>query len=130
MFLAIPLSASIAPVGGRSQAAVLQGLQGVRDSGVPIRGLFFFFNGRHKSGRLDLEAIDMAVRAAMHQAGAAALTELLQFPAPAAEQRTIFCSCARAGYFRRRLLHETERTWNEPKNAGVFRGATMALLVT
>ena len=37
---------------------------------------------RRKTGRLDLEAIEMAVRSAMHQAGAAALTELLQFPAP------------------------------------------------
>ena len=46
------------------------------------------FTGRRKTGRLDLEAIEMAVRSAMHQAGAAALTELLQFPAPAADQRT------------------------------------------
>ena len=35
----------------------------------------------------------MAVRSAMPQAGAAALTELLQFPAPGADQRTIPCSC-------------------------------------
>jgi hypothetical protein len=40
-----------------------------------------------------LEAIEMAVRSAMHQAGAAALTELLQFPAPAADQRTLPCGC-------------------------------------
>ena len=35
----------------------------------------------------------MAVRSAMHQAGAAGLAELLQFAAPAADQRTIPCSC-------------------------------------
>ena len=35
----------------------------------------------------------MAVRSAMHQAGAAALTDLLQFPAPAADQRAIACGC-------------------------------------
>jgi hypothetical protein len=35
----------------------------------------------------------MAVRSAMHQAGAAALSELLQFPAPDTDQRTIPCSC-------------------------------------
>jgi hypothetical protein len=35
----------------------------------------------------------MAVRSAMHQAGAAALTELLQFPVPDADQRTLPCSC-------------------------------------
>ena len=40
------------------------------------------FNGRRKTGRLDLEAVEMAVRAAMHHAGSAALTELLQFAAP------------------------------------------------
>jgi len=33
------------------------------------------------------------VRSALHQAGAAALSELLQFPAPAADLRTLPCSC-------------------------------------
>ena len=37
------------------------------------------FNGRRKTGCLDLEAIEMAVRSALHQAGAAALSKLLQF---------------------------------------------------
>src|SRR6185369_7569323 len=45
------------------------------------------FGARRKTGRLDLEALEMAVRSAMHQAGAAALTKLLQFPAPATDQR-------------------------------------------
>jgi hypothetical protein len=58
------------------------------------------FNGRRKTGRLDLEAIEMAVRSAMHQAGAAALTELLQFAAPAADQRTIPCSCGHQAHYR------------------------------
>jgi len=35
----------------------------------------------------------MATRAAMHQAGGAVLTELLQYPAPDANHRTILCSC-------------------------------------
>jgi hypothetical protein len=35
----------------------------------------------------------MAVRSAMHHAGATALTELLQFPAPAADQRSLPCPC-------------------------------------
>ncbi len=43
------------------------------------------FQDRRKSGRLDLEAIEMAVRSAMHRAGAAMLTDLLKFPAPAAD---------------------------------------------
>lgn len=48
---------------------------------------------RRKRGRLDLEAMEMAVRSALHHAGATALGELLQFPVPAAEQRRIPCSC-------------------------------------
>jgi hypothetical protein len=48
------------------------------------------FKGRHKSGRLDLEAIEVAVRPAMHHAGATALTKLLQFPTPVAGQRRRF----------------------------------------
>jgi Uncharacterised protein family (UPF0236) len=35
----------------------------------------------------------MAVRSAMHQAGAAALTELLQYEAPARDQRKLPCPC-------------------------------------
>ncbi|MEK7408943.1 MAG: ISKra4 family transposase [Acidobacteriota bacterium] len=58
------------------------------------------FNARRKTGRLDLEAIEMAVRSAMHQAGAAALTELLQFPAPAADQRRLPCSCGQPAHYR------------------------------
>ena len=35
------------------------------------------FNAGRKTGRVDLEAIETSVRSAMHQAGAATLTELL-----------------------------------------------------
>jgi hypothetical protein len=58
------------------------------------------FTGRRKAGRIDLEAIEMAVRSAMHRAGAAALTELLQFPAPAAGQRTAACPCGHQAHYR------------------------------
>lgn len=51
------------------------------------------FADRRKTGRLDLEAIEMAVRSAMHQAGAAALSQLLRFEPPAAEQRRLACPC-------------------------------------
>src|SRR5208282_5323918 len=57
------------------------------------------FAQRHKDGRTDLEAIETAVRSALHQAGAAALTELLQFPAPAADPRTLPCSCGRSAHY-------------------------------
>jgi hypothetical protein len=49
--------------------------------------------GRHKTGRLDLEAVEMVVRSAMHRAGAAMMNRLLQFEAPPAEQRTMACTC-------------------------------------
>jgi hypothetical protein len=42
----------------------------------------------------------MAVRSAMHQAGATALTELLQFPVPSADQRTIACCCGHKAHYR------------------------------
>jgi hypothetical protein len=58
------------------------------------------FKGRRRTGRLDLEAIEMAVRSAMHQAGAAALSELLQFPAPATGQRMVACPCGHQAQYR------------------------------
>jgi hypothetical protein len=58
------------------------------------------FQDRRKTGHLDLEAIEMAVRSAMHHAGAAALTELLQFAVPATDQRTIACACSHKAHYR------------------------------
>jgi len=40
------------------------------------------FEDRRKTGRLDLEATEMGMRSALHRAGAAALSQLLEFPAP------------------------------------------------
>jgi hypothetical protein len=57
------------------------------------------FAQRHKDGRTDLEAIETAVRSTVHQAGAAALTELLQVPAPATTPRTRPCSCGQAAHY-------------------------------
>jgi hypothetical protein len=58
------------------------------------------FNGRRQSGRLDLEATEMVVRSAMHQAGATALTKLLQFADPSPDQRTVLCSCGHPAHYR------------------------------
>jgi hypothetical protein len=58
------------------------------------------FSGRRKAGHLDLEAVETAVRAAMHRAGSAALTELLQFAAPASDQRQLPCSCGHHAQYR------------------------------
>jgi len=66
------------------------------------------FADRKRTGRTDLEAVEMAFRAALHRAGAAALSQLLQFPGPAAEQRLISCSCGYQARYRelrsRRIL--------------------------
>jgi hypothetical protein len=58
------------------------------------------FGERRKTGRLDLEAVEMAVRSALHQAGAAALSQLLQFDAPTEEQRSIPCACGGQAHYR------------------------------
>ena len=50
------------------------------------------FQDRRKSGRLDLEAVETLIRSAMHRAGAAALTKLLQHDPPDEDQRMIPCS--------------------------------------
>ena len=42
----------------------------------------------------------MAVRSAMHQAGAAALTKLLEFAAPTADERALACSCGHQAHYR------------------------------
>jgi len=42
---------------------------------------------------MDLEAVENALRTALHQAGAAGLSELLQYEAPAPQQRQLPCSC-------------------------------------
>lgn len=42
----------------------------------------------------------MAVRSAMHRAGGAALSELLQFSAPPAEQRRVACGCGHEAHYR------------------------------
>jgi hypothetical protein len=66
------------------------------------------FAERKQSGGMDLEAVEMGFRAALHQAGASALTQLLQFPEPAAEQRATACTCGQQACYRelrsRRLL--------------------------
>ena len=58
------------------------------------------FNGRRKTGRLDLEAIEMAVRSALHQAGAAALSKLLRFAAPPSDGRSLPCRCGQQAHYR------------------------------
>ena len=58
------------------------------------------FAEQRKTDRVDLEAIEMALRSALHLAGAAALTELLRIPVPAPEQRTVACGCGEQAHYR------------------------------
>lgn len=51
------------------------------------------FAQRRQSRPTDLEAVETAFRASLHEVGAHALTQLLQFEAPAPEQRQLPCPC-------------------------------------
>ena len=51
------------------------------------------FQDRRRNGRHDLEAVETAMRSAMHQAGASALTQLLRYDEPDKGQRTVPCPC-------------------------------------
>lgn len=61
--------------------------------------LHVLFNGRRKTGHVDLEASEMMMRSAMHRVGAAGITELLRFPIPPAERRTIPCTCGHVAQY-------------------------------
>ena len=78
------------------------------------------FAERKQTGSLDLGAVEMGLRAALHQAGAAALGHLLRFPEPAADQRLLPCPCGHQARYRelrtRRILTargevELKRPW-------------------
>ncbi|HWO29886.1 MAG TPA: ISKra4 family transposase [Candidatus Acidoferrum sp.] len=58
------------------------------------------FQGQRQTGRLDLEATEMALRSALHRAGAAALSQLLQFPAPSEKRRRLACPCGQQAHYR------------------------------
>jgi len=51
------------------------------------------FAQRRNSGQTDLEAVENTLRSALHQAGAVALSELLQYETPAPDQRQLPCPC-------------------------------------
>jgi len=57
------------------------------------------FADRHKTGQLDFEAVEMAVRSTVHQTGADTVTELLRFPAPDEEHRSLPCACGQVAKY-------------------------------
>jgi hypothetical protein len=58
------------------------------------------FAQRRNSGGTDLEAIESALRVALHQAGASTLSELLQFEAPPPDRRELPCACGHQARYR------------------------------
>jgi hypothetical protein len=80
------------------------------------------FAQRRKDGRTDLEAVESALRTALHQAGAVALSEPLQFEIPGSDQRQLPCPCGhyaqyqeipfRPGVGRRALVSEKSLVLN------------------
>jgi hypothetical protein len=62
--------------------------------------LRLIFQDQSKTGQFDLEAVEMAIRAAMHRAGAAALGQLLRGHPPGPEDREIPCPCGRKARYR------------------------------
>jgi hypothetical protein len=62
--------------------------------------LRLIFQEQHRTGKLDLEALEMALRAAMHRAGAAALSQLLRGHPPSPEEREIPCPCGQKARYR------------------------------
>jgi hypothetical protein len=58
------------------------------------------FSERRKTGRFDLESIEMALRSGMHAAAAEAVTKLLEFPAPPEDQQILPCPCGQQAHYR------------------------------
>ena len=59
---------------------------GIEDGTPQAEEVNVIFQDQRKAGRLDLEAVETAIRSAMHQAGASALTQLLQYDPPDEDQ--------------------------------------------
>jgi hypothetical protein len=57
------------------------------------------FAERHKTGGTDLEAMEMALRVAVHQVGASALSALLQYEEPDKDHRQLPCPCGRTAQY-------------------------------
>src|SRR5262249_36776735 len=51
------------------------------------------FADRHRTGLLDLEAVELAIRSTVHETGAAAIRELSRCHPPERDHRAIPCAC-------------------------------------
>ena len=57
------------------------------------------FAERQRHSRTDLEAVETGLRTALHQAGSAALTELLRYEGPAPDQHRLPCPCGHCAQY-------------------------------
>ena len=57
------------------------------------------FAERRNRGGIDLEAVEMAIRSALHCAGAATLSQLLHYSPPAVNQRRLPCVCGQQAQY-------------------------------
>ena len=57
------------------------------------------FAERRNCGGINLEAVEMAIRSALHCAGAAALGQLLHYSPPAVDQRRLLCVCGQQVHY-------------------------------
>src|ERR1051326_3812729 len=64
------------------------------------RLLPLIFQQQHHSGKVDLEAIEMALRSALHHIGAVALGQWLPCQPPDAEERKQPCPCGQLALYR------------------------------
>jgi hypothetical protein len=71
------------------------------------------FADRHKTGQLELDAAEMAIRATVHQTGADAVTELLRLSPPGDDRRSIPCTCGRIARY------EEMRSRPDPHRGGL-----------
>jgi hypothetical protein len=85
-----------ADAGGKKTAAAIQD-EIAREIATLLA---LVFAERKQTGKTDLEAVEMALRAALHRAGAAALSQLLRFPEPGEAQRIIPCACGHKAHYR------------------------------
>ena len=91
-----PMEDTLSPAGKKTAEAVRQEIAREVDQLLRV-----IFRSRRKTGRLDLEAIEMAMRSAMHHAGAAALTRNVAISTSrATEQRSIPCPCGHQAAYR------------------------------
>src|SRR3954453_15167247 len=78
----------VVPAGKKTAEAIRQEVE--RELSGLLR---IVFQDLQRTGKLDLEAVEMAMRAAMHQAGAPPPSQLLRCEPPSPDQREIPCLC-------------------------------------